>query len=326
MSTRAIPETFYETLEVLHTASKADIKKAYRKLAGIHHPDKNAGSARSELAFKKLTRAYAVLSDDRMRALYDEFGEEGLRSGFDTAKARTTRAKPKAHEGPEQRDPVALRRVCFEDLTVRPEETTTTEASALDVLGGFLGRRSKVPAADYSTALEIELFEALRGTVIVLESRRAVPIAKVFVAPGTLEGAVLRVPDLGAPGVNGALSGDLLITLHVKSHPFFKREGELLTLELPITASEAYFGARVSIPTVDGNVAIKIPPRSQSGHILRVRGKGIPKATKGIRGDLLVKLQVHIPTADAKELEACMETLRKWGPTEIRASLRTLSF
>jgi curved DNA-binding protein len=316
-----MPETFYQTLELTQAASKADIKKAYRKLAGIHHPDKNAGSARSELAFKKLTRAYAVLSDDRMRALYDEFGEEGLRSGFEPTKARATHSKAKAHAEPQQREGT-LRRICFDDLTVRPEEPIGTEPSALDVLGGFLGRRPKTPAADYSTVLEIELFEALRGTVLVLESRKSAPIAKVFVAPGTLDGAIHRVPDLGAPGVNGALSGDLLVTLRVKSHRFFKHEGEVLTLDLPIATFEAYFGARISIPTVDGNVAIKIPPRSQSGDVLRVRGKGIPKAFQKPRGDLLVRLQVHVPTADSKELEACMETLRKWGPADLRTSLR----
>jgi curved DNA-binding protein len=314
-------ESLYTVLGVARSASKLEIKKAYRKLAGAHHPDHNRGSAVSAAMQKRINHAYTVLTDEATRALYDEFGDDGLRAGFDPVRARSTRRNAKEPAKKASSEQVT-RRICFDDLALTSEPAPTAPQSALNVLGDLIGRRARRPAEDYRTQIDVELVETLRGAVLLLERRRGAPVARVFVSPGARDGDVVRVPDLGAPGVNGSLDGDLLVTLRVKPHAAFRCEGDNLLLDLPITVYEAYMGARVTVPTAEGSVALKIPARTQSGTVLRVRGKGIAKRPSNARGDLLVKVIVHVPLADSKELEATLEQLRKYDAPDLRAHIR----
>jgi DnaJ-class molecular chaperone len=163
-----------------------------------------------------------------------------------------------------------------------------------------------------------------RGTIIQFEDAVGRVIAKISVAAGTIDGATQRVGSLGGPGVNGGLSGDLIIIYKVATHPIFRREGPHLLLDLPVSVSEAYLGCQVAIPTVEGSVKVRIPPLAQNGSTLRVRGKGAPGLgpDPSTRGDMLLRIVVKIPDAESKEITALMMRLKAHEPEDLRAAIK----
>ena len=280
-------QSLYEILGVAKTATADEIRKAYRKLARKHHPDVNPDDKRAEETFKKVSAAYDVLSDDKKRAAYDEFGDDALSGGFDPDKARAyaaeqerrARARSYGHHGDDGR-------IEFD-------------------LGELFGRaRRPARGPDLHANLEMDLRRAIEGAEVALE----VPgqgTVRVRIPPGADDGSVVRIAGKGAPGVGGGPPGDLVIETTVRAHPHVRREALDLYLTLPITIDEAYNGASIEVPTFEGTIVVKVPPRSQNRAKLRLRGKGISR--KGSRGDFYVELDVRMPDQADAALAAALQ-------------------
>ena len=176
-------------------------------------------------------------------------------------------------------------------------------------------RGGPVKGADLESDLTIDFASAVRGNT--LDLRIHGQTVKVRIPPGADEGSRVRLPGQGAQSHNGGPPGDMLVVIHVQPHKWFTRDGDDLRLDLPITLAEAYAGTKVKIPTPDGAVTVKVPPRTQTGAVLRVRGKGVAK--KGREpGDLYVRLVVHVPTSESPEVAALVEKLAKHQPDDPR--------
>jgi curved DNA-binding protein len=326
-------DELYSVLGVERTATKEDIKKAFRKHARLHHPDRAEGDAQSARIFREVNDAYAVLSDERQRALYDEFGGAALRKGFDATRARSGKKRKRedgrgpdsqrgtAHTGTTQ---AGVRRIRLDALSKRLIPGADVGTTTRGVLDSFLGRQRYAPGDDHEVDIGLSFVEALRGITIQFEDAVGRAITKISVAPGTIDGATQRIGNLGGPGVNGGLSGDLIVIYHVAAHSIFRREGPHLHLDLPVSVSEAYLGCQVAIPTVDGSVKVRIPPLAQNGAVLRVRGKGAPGLgpDPSTRGDLLLRVVVRIPEAESKEVTALMTRLKAHEPDDLRAAIK----
>jgi len=243
----------YATLGVAKTASEDEIRKAYRKLARQHHPDVNPGKPEAEDKFKAVAAAYDVLSNKEKRALYDEFGSEGLRGGFDPEQARSYRRWTDGRE--------AGRRA-----TGR-EEDLPFEFDLNDLFAQARARQASFPidGPDMAATVELDLASALRGTEVELRmpsehaSGDEDHTLRVRIPAGADDGDELRVRGKGAPGINGGVPGDLVIRTRVKPHDFFQRHGLDLELRLPITLGEAVRGGPVSVPTPSGSRATEDP-------------------------------------------------------------------
>ena len=318
-------EDLYGLLGVPRNADGEAIKKAYRSLAKDLHPDKNPGNKDAESRFKSVNHAFEVLSDDRKRKLYDEFGEEGLREGFDTERARAYRQWGARGAGPAGG---ARGRsgggVSLEDLfNGNVRGGGTMEDMFGDLFGRVSGRRQRpqTPGANVEGELTISFQEALQGTTRELRSRTGGAPVTVRIPAGAQEGSRVRIAGQGDPSPTGGPAGDLLLAIHVQPHPFFRREGDDLHLDLPLTVAEAYRGARVKVPTIDGSVTVKVPERTQTGTVARLRGKGVVRKGKE-PGDLYVHFQVHIPTAADPEVGALMDKLAAFQSTDPRENIK----
>ncbi|MEO6772074.1 MAG: J domain-containing protein [Kofleriaceae bacterium] len=277
-------ETLYDMLGVKKDASADEIRKVYRKLARKHHPDVNPGNAKAEEAFKKVSSAYDVLSDVKKRAAYDEFGDASLQGGFDAVKAR----EYARWQGTRQQQRAA----------------SYAEGPADFDFAEMFGRaRGPSRGHDLQASMQMDLRQAIEGAEISLELPTGTQ--RVRIPPGADDGSTIRIPGKGSPGPRGGPPGDLLIAITVTPHPRVRRDGLDLAIELPVTLDEAYNGASIEVPTFAGPVVLKIPPRSQNGAKLRLRGKGV--ARKATHGDMIVALSVRMPDrAD----EALAEALR----------------
>ena len=273
----------YDTLGVKRDASGEDIRKAYRKLAKKHHPDVNPGNKAAEDKFKAVSAAYEVLSDPKRRADYDEFGDAALQGGFDPAKAREYAR--------------------WQDRRSQRGGFADTGPVEFDFAELFNRRRGPGRGPDIHATVQMDLRQAVEGAEVSIE----VPdqgTVRVRVPRGADTGSVIRIPGKGGPGTRGGPAGDLVIETEVLPHPQVRRDGLDLTLTLPVTLDEAYNGASIDVPTFDGTVVLKIPPRSQNGARLRLRGKGIER--KASRGDLFVELDVRMPDRPDDALAAAL--------------------
>ena len=288
----------YETLGVKRDASVEEIRKAYRKLAKKHHPDVNPGNKAAEDKFKAVSSAYEVLSDPKRRAEYDEFGDAALQGGFDPAKAREyarwqdrrTQRGGFSDQGPVEFD--------FSEL--------------------FNRRRGPTRGQDLHATFQMDLRQAVEGAEVSIEVPEQGTV-RVRIPPGADTGSVIRIPGKGTPGTHGAPPGDLVIETEVRPHPMLRRDGLDLYLTLPVTLDEAYNGASVDVPTFEGTVVLKIPPRSQNHARLRLRGKGIER--KATRGDLFVELDVRLPDRKDEALAAALKASTGAYSTPVREGL-----
>ncbi|MDP9068744.1 MAG: DnaJ domain-containing protein [Actinomycetota bacterium] len=266
---------YYKVLGVTKNASKDEIKKAYRKLAQQYHPDANKGDASAESRFKEISEAHAILSNEEKRAEYDQirqFMESGGRRFYN---APGGGGNVRVNIGDLFGDGAAGADTIFDDL-----------------LGGF-GFRPRGPARgdDLETEITLSFEDAVNGATV------AVPQGgKVKIPPGVGDGARIKVAGRGAGGPSGGPKGDLFVRVRVEPHPVFARgrNGDLI-VNLPVTFTEAALGAKVEVPTLDGVVTVKVPPGTPNGKTLRVRGRGGPRSAGG-KGDLLVKIQVQVPS------------------------------
>lgn len=260
---------YYAVLGVSKTASEDEIKKAYRKLARQYHPDKNPGNKASEQKFKEVTDAYEVISDAEKRQQYDAMREN-----------------PFARMGGAGRPGTGGFEFNMGDM-----------GGFEDLLGSIFGgqaRGGRAPRGeDAEVETQISLKQALEGAQIEVPSARTNTRLKVRIPAGTYEGARIRVAGEGKPGFQ---SGDLYVTVRIALPAGFKREEHDVHVEVPMSVFEAMYGCELDVPTLEGQVKMKIPPMTQSGKTFRLKGKGLPVSRGGARGDQYVRVMVHIPT------------------------------
>ncbi len=305
----------YALLGVARDADAETIKKAYRKLAQKYHPDRNPGDAAAEERFKQISGAHTVLSDPDRRKNYDEFGEIALDPNFDAERARAaSRAfggQPRSAGG-------------FEDLG-------GFGSVFEDLFGGGGGRRrGPFPQAghDLETALTLDFADAVLGSEQRIELQRPDPSGSaerqtltIRVPPGVEDGARIRLAGKGGPGANGGPPGDLYAKIHVRAHRFFTRDGDDLAVEIPVSIAEAIRGAAVEIPTLDGRVTLRIPPGTDGGSRLRLRGKGVPAHAGRAAGNLYVTIRIRVPKKLTEAQSKLVEELFDEDASSWRAEL-----
>lgn len=284
----------YQLLGVTRSASEAEIKSAYRKLAKKLHPDVNPGRKDIEQKFKEVTAAYDLLSDPKKRARFDagEIDNQGNERGF-------YRGGGNAYGGA---DPFAGMRSGGRRGGFNPEDIFS------EFFGGGGGRRHQAPperGGDIGYELEVPFAEACLGGKkrVTLANNKTID---VNIPAGTEDGHKLRLRGLGQSGAGGA--GDALVTIKVLSHPYFRREGHDIHLDVPISLPEALLGGSVKVPTLSGDVVLKIHKGANTGSIMRLKGKGVPRS-KGEAGDMYVTLKVVLPDQDTDDLAQAVE---KW--------------
>ena len=324
-------EDLYGVLGVAKDADANAIKKAYRKLAQKLHPDKNPGNKAAETKFKSVNQAYDVLSHDDKRKLYDEFGEEGLREGFDADRVRQYKSwQSQAGSGGSGRvrgggwPSGGEQTVNLEDLFGGQVGGGGSISDLFgDVIGRGGGRRARGPTKgnDIGAETTIDFVSAVRGTSLELRAQNSTTPTVVRIPPGAAEGSRLRIAGQGEPSPNGGPPGDLILIVHVEPHAFFKREGVDLHLDLPLTVAEAYRGAKVKVPTPSGDVSLKIPEGAQSGGQLRLRGKGVTMKGKP-PGDLYVHFLVRSPVTRSDEIGALVDKLAELSPEDPRSEIK----
>jgi len=306
-------QTPHEVLGVKRDASADEIRKAYRKLAKEFHPDLNPGKPAAEARFKAVTAAYDILSDPEKRGRYDrgeidESGAERPRYSYRPHAEGAQGWKYQPHGEMDLGDLDDLFAMFGRGRGARPGGH-----------GGRAGEGFAMPGPDRRFALTIDFVEAAAG------ARKRLALSPdewldVTIPPGIEQDQVLRLKGKGAAGLGGGPPGDALIEVHVATHPFFRREGDDIHLELPVSLAEAVLGARVPVPTVTGPVTMTIPKGSDTGTRLRLRGKGIHR--RGHRaGDQYVTLKIVIGASHDPELAQFLESWAETHPTNPRRDL-----
>jgi len=294
----------YSVLGVDRNAGEAEIKKAYRKLAKELHPDQHKDDPKAAERFKEVSAAYAILSDPEKRKRYDrgEIDESGQeRAPFGAGAASGAGAH--GFGG-------------FEGFRgFRPgaggghAESVDAEDLFADLFGFGRGRRRPRARKGRTVTyrLRIGFADAIKGTTrrVTLSNGRTLDVK---IPAGVQDGQQIRLSGQGKSGEGGAPPGDALISVEVAPHPHFRREGDDIHLDLPVSVAEAVLGGKITVPTVDGDVSLTIPKNSSSGKRLRLKGRGAPG--KGKRGDQYVTLKIVLPEAPDKDLEAA---IAKWA-------------
>jgi curved DNA-binding protein len=310
----------YSDLGVQKNATSDDIKKAYRKLAAKLHPDRHPGDHKAEARFKEVNRAYQVLSDPKKRRLYDEFGEDGLREGFNPDVMRAYR------RGTGNR--VRYRRngtgVNVEDLFTG-HQPPGGGGGFSDLFGDLFGSRGRPAGAragmkgqDSALEVTVDFVAAVRGAELKLQAQDGSEVI-VRVPPGAGDGDKLRLAGRGSPSVLGGPPGDLVIVIRVAQHAHFRREGLDLHLDLPITVAEAFDGAKVRAPTPDGDVTLTVPRRAQSGQTVRLKSRGVRR--KNEQGDLYVRFLIKLPDHPSPALERAVRVMAEHQTDDVRAGI-----
>jgi DnaJ-class molecular chaperone len=290
---------YYEVLGVARDAKPEAIKKAYRTLARKHHPDVNPGDKASEVKFKEVQQAYDVLADQEKRALYDRYGHAAF-EGMAAAGPRSGATEWATRFGQPGFDTIDISDLLGSFGATHEGEHGGGASIFEDLMGRVRGGRPARPRAGRTleATLTIPFMTAVRGGETTIEVQRGEGKTEslvVKIPPGIDSGAKLRLKGRGEPGAKGTPAGDLTITVGVEPHPYFKRDGRDLQVEVPITVSEAILGAKIDVPALAGMKSLTIPPGSSSGLKLRLKGQGIPAAAGKPEGDLFVVLKVVVP-------------------------------
>jgi DnaJ-class molecular chaperone len=295
----------YQVLGVAPSATDADIRAAFRKLAKQYHPDRNPGDKAAEERFKEVSSAFDVLGDASRRKRFDA-GEIDA-DGRERAQYRQWQGGP-YRPGAEGFGPGAgAGGANFDDLG----------DIFADLFGASRGYRDRTGqrGRDLRYRLEIDLLDAVNGGA----KRVTMPDAReldITIPAGVADGQTLRLKGQGEKAPAGGIAGDIYVELKIKPHPVFRREGGDIHIEAPITLKEAVLGGKITVPTIAGDVALTVPRNTSSGAILRLKGRGAVKG-KGVRGDQFVKLRIVLPEGGDAELE---EFVRRWkgGESEPR--------
>ncbi len=324
---------YYQTLGVSKNASEKVIKQGYRRMARKHHPDVNPGDRGAEVRFKEINEAYAVLSDPEKRRKYDQLGANWQQ--YERVAQQGGGGFPPGFEGFHvefEGQPGAERSGGFSDFFKIFFGGGFDDDSIFGGAGPESGRRRGRRGArrgsgaggfgfdprpskgrDVSAPLEITLEEAFGGSQrrLALQDNPGSPQQQIEVKipPGVKDGSRVRVAGKGQPGVGGAPPGDLYLEVKLLPHSLYRREGDDLYVDVPVTVTEAALGAEVEVPTFSGKSRIKIPAGSQSGRLLRLRGKGMPQLKKKGHGDLFARVKVVTPTELSQKERALLEEL-----------------
>ena len=295
-------KNLYQILGVSKNATESEIKSAYRKLARKYHPDLNKDDKTAAEKFKEISCAYDILGDKEKRQKYDnnEIDADGKPTGFGAGGFGGGYQSYSAGRNPFQ----GAQGASFDFSSIFGDDIFSSFASqGAGPFGGGFGGASRRPrkGADINYTMRIDFLSAVRG------SEKTVNIngknINVKIPVGTVNGQTLRLKGLGEASLNGGTPGDVLITLNVDRHPYFEQEDKNILLELPITLKEAILGAKVTVPTISGKVAVNIPPYATTGEKLRLKGKGI----KG--GDQIMTLKVVMPKNKSVELEKALQSM-----------------
>ncbi len=348
---------YYDILGVSKSATQEEIKKAYRKQALKYHPDKNSGDQKASDTFKKVSEAYEVLSDEHKRKIYDQYGEEGVRSqgqpgggaGFSSMEEalRTFMGAfgggsspfdnffgnegPQGHYAQQGASKKVSITISFEEAAkgVQKEAIVTNNITCSDCGGsgaatpsdikhcttckgsgqihqtrGFFSMSTTCPHCHGSGTVITKACTGCHGAG-KLKKKQTV---KIQIPAGVDSGMRLKMNGYGDSGENGGPPGDLYVYITVTPHEIFKRDGDDLILELPISFADAALGSKKDIPTIDGpSYRLTIPEGSQSGKVLRVRTQGFPNVHGNARGDLLIHLRVETPVNLSAEQKRILE-------------------
>jgi curved DNA-binding protein len=307
---------YYATLGVSRDATEKDIKSAYRKLARQFHPDANQSSKESEEKFKEISEAYEVLKDPEKRRRYDMLGSN-WKSGADFR-------PPPAGDGGFTFD--------FSQFGGGAAGSPFSDFFEMLFGGGFsggmpggmggmnagragagfgTGSRANV-GADQEAEIELSLEEVARGTtrnIQITAPGHKTRTLEVKIPPGVRTGSKVRVSGEGGINPSGGQRGDLFLKVRIKPHPYYSIDGDNLITELQISPAQAVLGGEATVTTIDGPVRITIPPSSQTGRLLRLKAKGLPKLKSDLRGDHLVRVKIVVPTELSAEERSLYEQL-----------------
>ena len=300
---------YYDSLGVSRSATEGDIKSAYRKFARQFHPDRNPGDKAAAERFKEIQQAYDVLGDKKKKEQYDQYGPGFEQMGAGGPGGGFPGGSPfgtSGGQGYQNIDPSAFQSI-FEQMmggaSGFPGDFSTTGPGT-----GRKGRgRGKKVAQDVEQEIQVDFLTAAKGGTVDLGR------IKVDIPAGFPDGKKLRVRGQGENG------GDLYVVVHIKPHAYFKRDGQNIILDVPLTVSEAGLGCKLDVPTLDGTVTITIPAGTSSGQRLRVRGMGLP-ATAG-KGDQYCEMKIVIPKQLGAKAKQLLEEFAKLEPQEPRAQL-----
>jgi DnaJ-class molecular chaperone len=287
----------YAALGVAKTATQDEIRKAYKKIAKESHPDLNPGDPKAEGRFKAAASAYDLLKDEEKRGRFDR-GEIDA-SGQERPERKFYREYA---EGPEA---TYHTRRGYEDFG-EFSDVFADLFGQRGQRGGARGEAMQMRGADRHYTLEVGFLEAAQGAT----RRITLPDGQVLdvkIPQGLADGQTIRLRGKGGPGIGGGAAGDALVTVGVGEHAFFRREGNDILVELPISLDEAVLGGKVEVPTTDGRVALTVPKGASSGRVLRIRGRGVRRGDT--RGDQLVTLKIVAPPEVDPELE---DFFRRW--------------
>lgn len=306
---------FYKMLGVSKDVSDADLKKTYRKLARKYHPDSNQGDAAAEAKFKEISEAYSVLSDKEQREEYDQIramgsgarftaGGQGA-GGFEDVFSRFGQSRG----GYQQAD--------FDDIfSMFGQQSGGGFGSGRfgQSSGGFRGYGGPQRGADVTARTTIDFVTATKGETITLQGEDGKPF-KVKIPAGVSDGQKIKLRGRGRASPDGGEAGDIVVSVTVRPHPVFTREGLNLRVVVPVTFTEAALGATIEVPTLGGDpVKLRVAPGTPSGRVLRVKGRGV-STSKGT-GDLLAEVQVVVPSHLDGAAREALERFHELEPTE----------
>ena len=305
-----LEKDFYQILGVSKDVSDAELKKTYRKLARKYHPDSNPGDAAAEAKFKEISEAFSVLSDKEHRAEYDQVRAMGAGGARFTSGGQGFEDIFGGMFGGGMGGPGGAggQRFNFQQGGAGGYE---------DLFGGMFGggprARGPQPGRDLTASTTLDFETAVRGDTVTLQTPNGQ--VKVKIPAGVEDGKRIRARGKGEPSPNGGPVGDLILTVQVRKHPVFEREGNNLRVKLPVTFVEAALGATIEVPTLGGApVKLKMQPGTPSGRVLRVKGRGVhtAKAT----GDLLAEVQVAVPSHLSDKAREALEAFDAEMPDE----------
>jgi molecular chaperone DnaJ len=306
---------FYKILGVSKDVSDADLKKRYRKLARQYHPDSNPGDANAEAKFKEISEAHSVLADPEQRREYDQLRAMGSGARF------TSGGRGQAGN--------------FEDVfggmfgqgQGAGQRPNFSQGGFDDIFGGlfggggfgqstggFRGAGGPSKGRDVTATTTLDFVSAINGDTVKLQGEGGKPMT-VKIPAGVADGQKIRLKGKGEPSIDGGPPGDLTITVSVRKHPVFERDGKNLRVDVPVTFAEATLGGTIEVPTLGGPpVKLKVAPGTPSGRVLRVKGRGV-QTTTGV-GDLLATIHVVVPSHLSAEATKHLNALAKALPSE----------
>lgn len=299
----------YQVLGVARNAAQEQIKKAYRDLARKHHPDMNRGDKKSEERFKEIQHAYETLSDPEKKRTYDTFGAAGFGGRGAGSQTRYSRGFPSMEE-------------IFGDIFAQGGFGGRGAGGGFEEMFDFGQARRPARPRHVSHSVTLDFRDAVRGTekeLLVKSPGEAERKIRVKIPAGVDTGSKVRISGKGERTDSGA--GDLILDVKVSPHPVFRREGDDIYLDLPLTVYEAVLGTRVDVPTVGSPVRLTIPPGVAGGTKMRIRGKGARNPKTGRTGDQFAVVRIAMPEESEEGMERLMGEIAEKYPYDPRKKL-----